>query len=36
MDTFFNAEYIIRIFLAIILGFGLGLERELTNKYAGL
>ncbi len=36
MDTFFNAEYIIRIFLAIILGFALGLERELTNKYAGL
>ena len=36
MDTFFNAEYIIRLFLALALGFALGLERELTNKYAGL
>lgn len=36
MDTFFNAEYIIRLFLALVLGFSLGLERELTNKYAGL
>lgn len=36
MDTFFNAEFIIRLFLALILGFALGLERELTNKYAGL
>ena len=36
MDTFFNAEYIIRLFLALVLGFALGLERELTNKYAGL
>ena len=36
METFFNAEYIIRLFLALILGFSLGLERELTNKYAGL
>ena len=36
MDTFFNAEYIIRLFFALVLGFALGLERELTNKYAGL
>ena len=36
MENFFNAEYIIRLFLALILGFTLGLERELTNKYAGL
>ena len=36
METFFNAEYIIRLFLALALGFSLGLERELTNKYAGL
>ena len=36
MDTFFNAEYIIRLFFALFLGFALGLERELTNKYAGL
>lgn len=36
MDTFFNADFIIRLFMALILGFALGLERELTNKYAGL
>ena len=36
MEAFFNAEYIIRLFLALALGFSLGLERELTNKYAGL
>lgn len=36
METFFNAECIIRLFLALVLGFALGLERELTNKYAGL
>lgn len=36
METFFNAEFIIRLFMAVILGFLLGLERELTNKYAGL
>ncbi len=31
-----NLELILRLFLALILGFALGLERELTNKYAGL
>ena len=36
METFFNAEFIVRLFAAVILGFLLGLERELTNKYAGL
>ena len=36
MSSFFNAEFIIRLFMAIALGFALGLERELTNKYAGL
>ena len=36
METFFNAEFIVRLFMAVILGFLLGLERELTNKYAGL
>ena len=36
METFFNAEFIIRLFMAVALGFLLGLERELTNKYAGL
>ena len=33
---FINAEFVIRLFLALVLGFALGLERELTNKYAGL
>lgn len=36
MSSFFNAEFIIRLLMAIALGFALGLERELTNKYAGL
>ncbi len=36
MESFFNAEFIIRLFMALALGFLLGLERELTNKYAGL
>ena len=36
METFFNAEFIIRLFMAVAMGFFLGLERELTNKYAGL
>lgn len=33
---FFNIDFVIRITVALILGFILGLERELTNKYAGL
>ena len=33
---FFNIDYLIRIIAALGLGFILGLERELTNKYAGL
>ena len=32
----FNVEFLIRLSFALILGFSLGLERELTNKYAGL
>ena len=36
METFFNAEFITRLFMAVAMGFLLGLERELTNKYAGL
>ena len=31
-----KAEFIIRLFMALAMGFLLGLERELTNKYAGL
>lgn len=31
-----DANILIRILLSIILGFGIGLERELTNKWAGL
>lgn len=32
----FNIDFLIRLTIAAILGFALGLERELTNKYAGL
>ena len=35
-DLGFNLEILIRIVAAVILGFAIGLERELTNKYAGL
>ena len=31
-----NTEFLLRLFLALMLGFALGLEREITNKYAGL
>lgn len=33
---FFSIDFLIRIGIALGLGFILGLERELTNKYAGL
>lgn len=37
METFdFNLMIFIRIIAAILCGFAIGLERELTNKYAGL
>ena len=32
----FNIDFLIRLSVAVALGFALGLERELTNKYAGL
>lgn len=35
-DLTFNLVVLIRITASILFGFGLGLERELTNKYAGL
>lgn len=31
-----NLDYLIRVSIAVIFGFCIGLERELTNKYAGL
>ena len=31
-----NLDFAVRILAAVVLGFLLGLERELTNKYAGL
>ena len=31
-----NIDFFIRISVAVIFGFSIGLERELTNKYAGL
>ncbi len=33
---FINIEFATRLLLALVMGFALGLERELTNKYAGL
>lgn len=33
---FINLDFLTRLLLALALGFALGLERELTNKYAGL
>lgn len=36
MESLFNLEFVIRLLIALALGFALGLERELTNKYAGL
>ena len=32
----FNLDFAIRLSVALVMGFALGLERELTNKYAGL
>ena len=32
----FNLDFLIRLSAAVAMGFALGLERELTNKYAGL
>lgn len=36
LDLNFHLLILTRIISAILLGFGIGLERELTNKYAGL
>ena len=36
MESLINTEFFIRITVAVIFGFCVGLERELTNKYAGL
>src|SRR5574344_2917289 len=36
MANIINLEYFIRIAVAVVFGFCIGLERELTNKYAGL
>ena len=33
---FISIDFLVRIVVAIVLGFLIGLERELTNKYAGL
>ena len=32
----FNEEIVARLFVSLLLGFVIGLERELTNKFAGL
>ena len=36
MENFIHSQYTISLVMAVFLGFLLGLERELTNKYAGL
>ncbi len=36
MEAFFNSDFTVRLVASLVLGFALGLERELTNKYAGL
>ena len=36
ISQIFEINVIIRVFAAILLGFAIGLEREITNKYAGL
>ena len=36
MDNLINTEFFIRITVAVVFGFCVGLEREITNKYAGL
>ncbi|MCM1338529.1 MAG: MgtC/SapB family protein [Muribaculaceae bacterium] len=36
LSNLINLEFIIRVTVAVIFGFSIGLERELTNKYAGL
>ncbi len=33
---YFNIDFAISLSVALLMGFALGLERELTNKYAGL
>lgn len=35
-DLNFHLVVLLRIIAAVLFGFGIGLERELTNKYAGL
>lgn len=35
-NIFVNKEMLLDIFLAIVLGFAIGFEREITNKWAGL
>ena len=32
----FDINLVIRVLSALLLGFAIGLEREITNKYAGL
>ena len=32
----FDLTIVLRVISALLLGFAIGLEREMTNKYAGL
>ncbi len=36
MENLINIDFFIRITVAVVFGFCIGLEREITNKYAGL
>ena len=36
MEIGSTLEILLRVFSACLLGFAIGLEREMTNKYAGL
>ncbi len=36
LTNIINLDFFVRIAIAVIFGFSIGLERELTNKYAGL
>lgn len=36
ISTLFDCDICMRLLAALLLGFGVGLERELTNKHAGL
>ena len=36
LTEIFDISIVVRVLSAVLLGFAIGLEREMTNKYAGL